>query len=168
MFETTPIRWPMLLLLISLFTLLFVGIAHWGLFLPEPDEYDRTTVAVETDNGEPLATAEVRIADTMYKQYIGLSRTDALAEDEGMLFVHGEEADRRYAMRGMEVSIDIVFIDADGRITTIYSADAPDTFADRVFYDTYPGRGKWVLEMPRGWAAEHGIEEGDTVRDLPT
>ena len=27
----------------------------------------------------------------------------------------------------------------------------------------YPGRAKWVLEVPHGWTTEHGVEPGDRI-----
>lgn len=118
--------------------------------------YDSATVTVTDSNGTELATVDVRIADDREKRLVGLSRTDSLAVGRGMLFVHDDEGTHEYVMRNMSFALDIVFIDADGRITTIHHADPSD---DRRF----SGQGKYVLEVPRGWANETGVEPGDRV-----
>jgi len=167
MMDSLPARPTLLWLAVTCLLFIIAGILMWGLFLPAPSEYDRTTVTVVDESGEQRTTATVRIADSFYKQYIGLSRTESLKTDDGMLFVHPEEKTRQYAMRGMDVSIDIIFIDAEGRITSIRSAEHPTSLWKQIFYDRYTGTGRWVLEMPYGWADKHGISEGDIVRDLP-
>jgi hypothetical protein len=122
-----------------------------------------TTVAVK-GGGATLATVEVRIADTGTKRYVGLSETDSLGPDEGMLFVHDEVGTHAYVMRNMSFPLDIIFVDADGTITTIHHASLPDP-GDETLH-RYRGRGKYVLEVNRGWANRTGVEVGDRV-ELP-
>jgi uncharacterized membrane protein (UPF0127 family) len=123
------------------------------------DDYDRTTVEIEdAETGERLATVDVRIADTFEKRYTGLSETDSLGPNEGMLFTYEEPGNRTYVMRNMSFAIDIVFIDADGTITTAYSAE-PEAEP----YTGYDGHGQYVLEVRYGYLEEHGIEVGDRV-----
>jgi hypothetical protein len=97
-------------------------------------EYDSETVKI-TDNktGNQLERVSVRIADTPQKRYTGLSNTESLAEDEGMLFIHDSEDRYGYVMRDMSFPIDIIFIDATGTITRIYHAKVPtDTTTDEL------------------------------------
>lgn len=126
--------------------------------LLETGEYDETTVTVQSTDGTELGSVDVRIADTQVKRQIGLSRTDRLENGSGMLFIHDGPGSKSYVMRNMSFGIDIVFIDSGGTITEIHSArPPPDDDAP------YTGRGLYVLEVPRGWTAERGIEPGDTV-----
>ncbi|WP_066413713.1 DUF192 domain-containing protein [Halorubrum aethiopicum] len=126
--------------------------------------YETTTVeAVDAETGETLATVDARIADGPMKRYVGLSTTNELADDEGMLFVHRESGEHGYVMRDMAFAIDIVFVAEDGEITEIREAE-PESRPLR----TYEGTGKYVLEVPRGWSADNGIEPGDELRfELP-
>jgi uncharacterized membrane protein (UPF0127 family) len=126
---------------------------------PAPDGYERVTVTTYDDNGTQLATVRVRVADTRDKRYLGLSNTSNLAMGEGMLFVHPSEGRHGYVMRRMDFPLDIVFIDAEERVTTIHHAPLPEDGHDR----TYSGRGKWVLEVPRGWTNRTGLDSGDRV-----
>ena len=120
-------------------------------------DYERTTLTVvDNDTDAELAAVDARIADTTAKRYTGLSATDSLGENEGMLFVHDSDGRRGYVMREMAFPIDIVFIDANGTITTIHHA-AVD--ADQTFH----GEGRYVLEVPHRYTTDNDITVGDRV-----
>ena len=121
--------------------------------------YETTTVeAVDGETNASLATVEARIADGPVKQYVGLSGTDALPADRGMLFVHDDSAERAYVMRDMAFGLDILFVSADGTITSIHSAEPEERPFTR-----YRGTGRYVLEVPCGWSDRHGIEASDRL-----
>ncbi|MBX0322918.1 DUF192 domain-containing protein [Halomicroarcula sp. F13] len=124
-----------------------------------------TTVAVR-DDAERLATVEVRIADTFEQRYVGLSKTDSMGPNEGMLFVHDEEGEYAYVMRNMSFPLDIIFVDANGTITTVHHAPLPPEGTSESDLKRYEGRGKYVLEVNRGWANRTGVGVGDRV-ELP-
>lgn len=131
---------------------------------PSPDSYERVTVTAADANGTRLATVEVRVADTRAKRYLGLSATEDLPMDEGMLFVHDRVKTHTYVMRGMSFPLDIVFVGPDERVTAVHHAPVPDGDPER----SYSGRAKWVLEVPRGWANRTGLDVGDRVAVPPT
>lgn len=130
--------------------------------LTEGEARDRATVRVVDENGTVLATVEARIADTPTERYRGLSDAEDLPAGEGMLFVFPQADERAFVMREMDFALDIVFVGADRRVNSIRSAPAPPPNASDL--RRYRGRAKWVLEVPRGWAARHGVEPGDRVR----
>ncbi|MFD1641072.1 DUF192 domain-containing protein [Halohasta litorea] len=124
---------------------------------PADSAYNWTTVtAVDSDTNEELATVDVRIADNGSLRYTGLSNTTSLGENEGMLFIHNAESTKGYVMRNMAFPIDIVFITADGEITTIHHAQPEDD-------ETFRGTAKYVLEVPYEYTTDNGIEEGDRI-----
>jgi uncharacterized membrane protein (UPF0127 family) len=127
--------------------------------LVDSGEYERATVSLVDENGTDLAEVDVRVADTRDKRRIGLSRTDSLADGEGMLFVHSEPDSYGYVMRNMSFGLDIIFVDIDGTVTTIHDAPEPDG----EYEETYAGYGRYVLEVPRGYADRVGLSEGDRV-----
>lgn len=143
---------------------LLVLIASGVLTVPPPaeDSYNHTPVTITDENGTQLGTVDARIADTAHKRYTGLSNTHRLAEDEGMLFIHDAAAEHTYVMRNMSFGIDIVFADANGRITTIHHAPKPPAGADGNEF-RYPGHGKYVLEVNQNWTTRHGVTEGDRI-----
>ena len=118
-----------------------------------------TQVIVETESGE--RAVDVMVADDPQERYTGLSDTESLGPNEGMLFVYSEEGHHTYVMRSMSFPIDIVYIGANGCITSIHHAPVEE---DNQNLTGYSGRGKWVLEVPYNWTTEHGVEVGDEVR----
>lgn len=130
------------------------------LALVDPGTYETTTVTVHDQNGTRLATVDARVADTREKRRIGLMRTDSLANGSGMLFVHPDDGSYTYHMRNMGFDIDIVFVDPEGTITVIRYASAPDPGEES---PTYTGRGKYALEVPRGYTNATGVDPGDRV-----
>jgi uncharacterized membrane protein (UPF0127 family) len=130
---------------------------------PTESGYDHTTVtALDAETGEELGQIDAAVADTFSKRYVGLSDTESLADDQGMLFVHDGVAERTYVMRGMDFGLDIVFVDSDGTITEIHDAPVPGPDEDGNDQQ-YSGRGSYVVEVNRGWTDEHDIEVGDRL-----
>jgi len=66
-------------------------------------------------------------------------------------------------MRGMRYPIDIVFIDGTGMVTAVHSA-VPEPGTAEGDLTRYPGRAKWVLEIPHRSADWYYIVPGTTVR----
>ncbi len=130
--------------------------------LPVPWTADQGTVTIHGEDGTEKLAVEVEVADTWQERYTGLSEHDSLEEGQGMLFVHGSEDERTYVMRDMDFDIDIIFIGADGQLTTIHHAEAPGPGEDGEDLQ-YTGEAKWVLEVPAGTVNESGVEVGDEV-----
>jgi len=156
--------------LVGLVVLGYLGLAT-GVLAPylagydpaEPGDYRHTTVTVvDGDSGEERGRLEAAVADTPAKRYVGLSETDRLPADRGMLFVHGDVDERTYVMRNMSFGLDVVFADADGTVTAIHVAPAPGPGEDGADL-RYTGRAKYVLEVNRGWTTEHGVDAGDRL-----
>jgi hypothetical protein len=149
-------------------TVIVVSVVGLGLFasqmglLPWSGEHSDATVEVVDEDGETLAVVDAEVADTRSDRYTGLSEHDSLADGEGMLFVHDDEDERTYVMRNMSFGIDIVFVDADGQITTIHSAPAPAPDEDGE-QQRYSGTGQYVLEVPRGYMDDNGVSPGDRI-----
>ena len=121
-------------------------------------------VVFRSQNGTELGRIDAMVADDPSERYTGLSDTDELGQDEGMVFVYPATGDRTFVMRDMDFPLDIVFVAGNGTITEI--AHAP--VEDDAELTRYSGRARWVVEVNRGWTAEHGVSEGDEVRvDLP-
>jgi uncharacterized membrane protein (UPF0127 family) len=131
-------------------------------------DYETTDVTVESSAGEQLGSVTAAIADTRDLRYTGLSDTDSLPEEWGMLFVYEEEQPGlTFVMREMDFPIDIVYAGADGVITSIHNARAPGPDEDGENL-RYPGSGQYVLEVVADWTTERGVEPGDRlVFELP-
>lgn len=129
---------------------------------PIHEDYETREVTVESADGDVRGSVTAAVADTDGLRRTGLSDTESLPEDRGMLFVHGSVRDLTYWMLEMDFGIDIVFADADGVITGIHHAPAPEPDEDGTD-QTYSGRGKYVLEVTYRWTKERGVEAGDVL-----
>lgn len=101
------------------------------------------------------------LAQTPQQHARGLMFVKYLPEDEGMLFVFDEEQPQSFWMKNTLIDLDIVFIDAEKRVTSIadqmphsytYTPDSEVAYAD--------GYGRYVLELASKTAARHGVVPG--------
>ena len=121
-------------------------------------------VFFENQRGQTLWVYDVWVADTGPERYQGLSGTESLPADTGLLFLYAQEAaDRATVMREMHYPIDVVFIDGSGTVTTVRLATTePGVPDDELTH--YTGRARWILEVPHGTAERHAIVSGTSVR----
>jgi hypothetical protein len=148
----------------ALLVALIVVVAFQYGWIPDFTEGDeeRAQVVFTDDNGDTLASITARIADTPSERYQGLSGTEDLPDGTGMLFVFERGAQRTFVMRGMNYPLDMIFVGADGHITTIHHAPLPSQTPEGGLIG-YPGSAKWVVEVPFGYTSNHGISVGDRV-----
>ena len=125
-------------------------------------DYETTEVTVRSSDSEVLGRVTAAIADTRDLRYLGLSDTESLPEDRGMLFVYDEVQELTFVMREMDFPIDIVYADDEGIITTIHHARAPGPDEDGNDLQ-FPGRGQYVLELNQHLTTERGVETGDVL-----
>lgn len=117
-------------------------------------------VFIPMPNGERV---RVRVADNDEERVQGLSGTDPLAEDEGMLFVFEKPDIHGIWMKEMRYDIDIVWLDESGQVVQVVSgAKAPLEGAELPVYKN-TDLAKYVLELPAGRAVEYGLAEGVEV-----
>lgn len=107
---------------------------------------------------------KVKVAETEEEQSKGLQNIDNLPEDEGMLFVFDEPQTVGFWMKDTKIPLDIVFINEDEEVISVYKGEPMDSSIaeeDDV---------KYVLEVNQN----SGIEKGDEVdidddeENLPT
>jgi len=107
------------------------------------------------------ALVSVEVADTAALREQGLSGHAPLGEESGMLFVFETEGVWGIWMKKMLFPIDIVWADASGTVVTVAFAVEPDSYP-HIFYPSAPAR--YVVELPAGFAAAHGIAEGTRIK----
>jgi uncharacterized protein len=119
--------------------------------------FEETPLIIEAESGrfefvvEMAVNAEQRSRGLMFRK--------GLAEDRGMLFDFGALRRASMWMRNTYVPLDMLFIDADGRITQIAVDIQP--LSDAVIASREPVRA--VLELRAGLTAELGIRPGDRI-----
>ncbi len=121
---------------------------------------DRTPAVVFEDAGGTKAGFRVEVADTAEKRRWGLMYRNELGTDEGMLFVFPDDGDQSFWMKNTPLSLDIIFMDARGRVVGIVHDTVP--FSTRSVSIGVPSR--YALEVRAGLARRNGIAVGDTAR----
>lgn len=109
--------------------------------------------------GNKVHRFDVEVAGTETEQAKGLMFRTHMGADEGMIFPMRPARPASFWMRNTVLSLDIIFIGTDGRITNIAANTVP--YSEAPLPST--GLVKGVLELNAGRAAELGIQPGDKV-----
>jgi uncharacterized protein len=117
----------------------------------------RETLAIRTATGE--LSFDIEIADTPEEKARGLMFRTSVPERTGMLFPYPQASDITMWMRNTYVSLDMVFIRADGTVHRIEAHTEP--MSEKVIAAGAPVTA--VLELAAGAAARLGVKPGDKV-----
>ncbi len=103
---------------------------------------------------------DINLANTDELRALGLSYTDQIQENQGMLFIFDIPARYGFWMKDMRYSLDIIWIDEDYKIVDISKNIEPNTYPE-LFYPQSPV--KYVLEVGAGFADRYSILNGDKI-----
>jgi uncharacterized membrane protein (UPF0127 family) len=112
---------------------------------------------IVTRNGVQVFSVEM--ATTEDEKQTGLMYRKELADGKGMLFDFNPEQEVSMWMKNTYVSLDMIFIRADGRILRI--AENTEPLSTKIISSKGPARA--VLEVVAGTAQKYGIRPGDRV-----
>ena len=119
---------------------------------------DRGPVAVIRGPGAAVEVS-LEVAATPAERERGLMYRRSLAEGRGMLFVFDADGNQSFWMKNTLIPLDLLFIARDGTVVGIHANATPLSTANIAVGK--PSR--YVLEVPGGWAARHGISAGARV-----
>jgi uncharacterized membrane protein (UPF0127 family) len=107
---------------------------------------------------------DAELATTPETRTRGLMERPSMPADAGMLFIFEAAQPLSFWMFNTLMSLDIIFANAERRITSIYASVPPCRPPLRC--PTYPSRGlaQFVLEVNAGTVAKTGIGVGDVLR----
>jgi uncharacterized membrane protein (UPF0127 family) len=100
------------------------------------------------------------VVTTPEDQARGLGGVRVLPSDEGMLFWYPDDGVRCFWMKDMQISIDMVWLDAQRKVVHVQRNVAPGTYPKQFCPET-PAR--YVLELNAGQAKAAGIRTGQTL-----
>jgi uncharacterized membrane protein (UPF0127 family) len=115
------------------------------------------TLEIITKNGVQVFSVEM--ATTEQEKETGLMYRKQLADGKGMLFDFSPGQQVSMWMKNTYISLDMIFIRADGRILRI--AENTEPLSTKIIPSG--GLTKGVLEVIAGTAKKYGIEPGDRV-----
>lgn len=135
-----------------------------GLLLAAEPPAGHREVWISRGSSSPeVARFTVEIADEPDEWRRGLMERPTLAPDAGMLFIFPDVAPRSFWMMNTLIPLDMLFIDADGRILNIASNVPPCQPPRRCPSYRSARPAKYVLEIVGGRAQAMGIRAGDRV-----
>lgn len=126
------------------------------------------------DGDEPLPTGlietpkgrlVVEVADTPKTRSSGLADRDALTEFDGLLLKWQEPARHPIWMKGMRFPLDVLWLDAEGRVVAALT-DVPPCSADPcpLYEPSGSDSSVAVLELRANAAVQQGLAIGASVR----
>jgi uncharacterized membrane protein (UPF0127 family) len=124
---------------------------------PGPQAASVQPLEIVTKNGVQVFSVEM--ATTEQEKETGLMYRKELADGKGMLFDFSPEQEVSMWMKNTYISLDMIFIRADGRILRI--AENTEPLSTKIIPSG--GLAKGVLEVIAGTAKKYGIEPGDRV-----
>ena len=119
--------------------------------------FTRSQLAIERQGGRD--TLQIWLAQTSEEQQQGLMFIQQLPADYGMLFVLGAARPMSMWMKNTYVSLDMLFVDARGRITHIVERAKP--LSEDII--SSGGEVAGVLEIAGGEVQRRGIRVGDRL-----
>jgi len=120
-------------------------------------QFPTAPLTIVTASGPQRFTVEVATTPAQMEQ--GLMFRRSLAPDAGMIFDFTAPAAAAMWMKNTLIPLDMLFVDAQGRIIGIHERAVPeslDTIAS-------PAPARAVIELNGGTAARLGIRAGDKV-----
>lgn len=105
--------------------------------------------------GKPFS---VDVVTTEAEKQQGLSGRPGLGQNEAMLFVYNETANRCLWMKDMRFTIDMIWLSADKQIIAIERSVSPESYPKIYCHD-----GQYLVETSSGIAESLGLQTGDQV-----
>jgi uncharacterized membrane protein (UPF0127 family) len=124
---------------------------------PAARSAEQQTLEIASKSGVHVFAVELAVTDE--ERARGLMYRRSVPESYGMLFDFKRDQEVTMWMRNTYVSLDMIFIQGDGRIRRI--AENTETESDKIISSGGPVRA--VLEVVAGTAKKFGIEAGDRV-----
>jgi uncharacterized membrane protein (UPF0127 family) len=114
---------------------------------------------------EPLSinghTLRAEVASSDAERRRGLMFRQALAEDQGMIFIYPRQGAYSMWMKNTPIALSVAFIDAAGKILNIADMMPLSEQAHGA-----AGEALYALEMRQGWFKRNGIRAGHKVHGL--
>ena len=110
-------------------------------------------------------TIYAKVANTEHKRSMGLSYTEKIAENAGMLFVFDEVSAKNFWMRDMLFDIDIIWLDENKQVVGFFENVKKESYSQKnpelskIYHS--PESTKYVLEINAGLIQKLKIKTGD-------
>lgn len=155
--------WWFALLLVFVGTIIVVTImvarqpASWTLMTPSNSRY-QLTIAASRPSTSPGTLYYLSAATTDQEQQRGLSGRASMPPNNGMAFVYSGMDTRCFWMKDMRFALDILWLNADQKVTHIETNVQPLSYPTQYCYVA-----KYVIELNAGEVAKSAIKTGQAL-----
>jgi uncharacterized protein len=120
------------------------------------------TTIVTLPDGQKIKAEVLTHAKDMMR---GMMFRESLAEDRGMLFIHGSPGRYPYWMYQVKIPLDIIWIDANKNVVEVSLDTPPCKSKSSSECPNYGGQAvsAYVLELAGGVARRHGVNVGSRI-----
>ncbi|MDP2638040.1 MAG: DUF192 domain-containing protein [Candidatus Levybacteria bacterium] len=109
-------------------------------------------------------TFQLKVAKSQEEKEIGLSKTESLSENQGMIFLFDDPGYYSFWMKDMKFSIDIIFINKDNVVEISENAQPQtESTSNLKIYTPIEPIDK-VLEIKSGLSKKNNIKKGDKIQ----
>lgn len=120
------------------------------------NEGDLVFLNAEKDS---IKSVEIEIADNDQERTQGMMFRSAMSYDRAMFFIMQYEREQSFWMRNTKMSLDIMYVNSDKEIVTIYKHTQPYSDSPIPSFK----KAKYVVETAAGFCDKFGIEEGNYI-----
>ncbi|UCE63349.1 MAG: DUF192 domain-containing protein [Nitrospirota bacterium] len=132
-----------------------------GLTVQHGSRATKGLAVISTPNGDKVFA---EIADTPAKRAEGLMSRTSLPPDHGMLFIFSEPGQWTFWMKNTKISLDILWLDTDGKVVHLESNVPICTRTDEGCPRYHPSKkALYALELRAGMAKRLGIPKGTVL-----
>jgi uncharacterized protein len=117
------------------------------------------TLAFLNSQKDTLKLVEMEVADNDEERNQGMMYRSAMSYDRAMLFIMEYETQQSFWMHNTKMSLDILYVDGQGQIVTIYKHTQPYSDSPIPSFK----RAKYVVETAAGFCDKYGVKEGDFI-----
>lgn len=108
---------------------------------------------------DTIKTIDIEIADHDRERMQGMMYRSSMDYGKGMLFVFNVEEEQSFWMKNCKLSLDIIYVNSDLEIVTIYKHTQP--YSESPIPSFKPAQ--YVVETSAGFCDEFNIKEGDKI-----
>lgn len=109
---------------------------------------------------DTIRRVDIEIADNDQERTQGMMYRTSMSYDKAMLFIMPYERPQSFWMRNTKMSLDIMYVNGDMEIVTIYKHTQPYSDSPIPSFK----KAKYVVETAAGFCDKFGIKEGNFIK----
>ncbi len=123
----------------------------------EPQFSKEGTLVFQNAEKDTLKQVDIEIAENDQRRTQGMMYRTSMSYDRAMLFIMEYERQQSFWMRNTKMSLDIIYINGDKEIVTIYKHTQPYSVSPIPSFK----KAKYVIETAAGFCDKLGFAEGN-------